>query len=88
MLFGFVPVLGRYYRMNRLVDVRASRSFSGFMAKTDCSVIELPANAFLSEITRDREGRRRAVLDKERLLRIVQREEELPYLRKRSSRSR
>ena len=35
-----------------------------------------------------REGRRRAVLDKERLLRIVQREEELPYLRKRSSRSR
>ena len=55
MLFGFVPVLGRYYRMNRLVDVRASRSFSGFMAKTDCSVIELPANAFLSEITRDRE---------------------------------
>ena len=21
MLFGFVPVLGRYYRMNRLVDV-------------------------------------------------------------------
>ena len=151
MLFGFVPVLGRYYRMNRLVDVRASRSFSGFMAKTDCSVIELPANAFLSEITRDREvlsvvlracrvcymlleacpeeepyllpaylnydeiaahlgvhvitvtkifgalydngilsreGRRRAVLDKERLLRIVQREEELPYLKKRSSRSR
>ena len=55
MLFGFVPVLGRYYRMNRLVDVRASRSFSGFMTKTDCSVIELPANAFLSEITRDRE---------------------------------
>lgn len=35
-----------------------------------------------------REGRRRAVLDKERLLRIVQREEELPYLKKRSSRSR
>ena len=171
MLFGFVPVLGRYYRMNRLVDVRASRSFSGFMAKTDCSVIELPENAFLDEITRDRdvlsvvlraavvnladmlnhsmviaslpvpcrvcymlleacpeeepyllpaylnydeiaahlgvhvitvtkifgalysngilarEGRRRVVLDKERLLRIVQREEELPYLKKRSSRA-
>ena len=34
-----------------------------------------------------REGRRRVVLDKERLLRIVQREEELPYLKKRSSRA-
>lgn len=55
MLFGFVPVLGRYYRMNGLVDFRASKTFSGFMAKTDCTVIELPADAFLRKIKSDRE---------------------------------
>ena len=47
MLFGFVPVLERYYAINGMGRVNSSKFFSGFLTKTDCVIVDIPAQIFL-----------------------------------------
>lgn len=57
MLFGFVPVLEKYCALNGAGRVNCSRYFSGFLAKTDCVVVDIPLAAFLKQVKNDPAGR-------------------------------
>jgi len=50
MLFGFVPVLERYYAINGMGRVNSSKFFSGFLTKTDCVIVDIPAQIFLEQV--------------------------------------
>ena len=50
MLFGFVPVLERYYAINGMGRVNSSKFFSGFLTKTDCVIVDIPAQIFLKQV--------------------------------------